>query len=72
MAKWQLSRIQYGFGLGVLVAVWIHFPGPRALFAFAVTSMLTALRFRALGWKPSRACSRRFVSGRSAGSRHER
>jgi hypothetical protein len=55
MSKWQMSRIQYCFGLGILVATWIHFPAPRALFVFAIASMLTALRFRALGWKLSPA-----------------
>lgn len=55
MSNWQMSRIQYGFSLGILVATWIHFPAPRALFAFGVASALTALRFRALGWKQSRA-----------------
>jgi hypothetical protein len=55
MKKLQLTRIQYGFALGILVATWIHFPSPRALFVFAIASMLTALRFNALGWKPSLA-----------------
>jgi len=34
ISKWQMSRIQYGFGLGILIATWIHFPVPRALFVF--------------------------------------
>lgn len=50
-SKWQMSRIQYGFGLGILIATWVHFPVPRALFVFAIASALTALRYRALGWK---------------------
>jgi hypothetical protein len=44
ISKWQMSRIQYGFGLGILIATWIHFPVPRALFVFAIASALTALR----------------------------
>lgn len=55
MKKLQLTRMQYGFALGILVVTWIHFPSPRALFVFAIASMITALRFNALGWKPSRA-----------------
>src|SRR6266513_29531 len=54
-STWQLSRIQYGFGLGILVAVFIHFPAPRSLYAYAIAGLLTALRFRALDWRPARA-----------------
>ena len=55
MSKWQMTRLQYSFGLGILVATWIHFPHPRALFVFAIASALTALRFRSLGWNPLKA-----------------
>lgn len=55
MTKWQFSRAQYGFSLGILIAIWIHFPQPKALFVFAIASGLTAFRFQALGWRPSRA-----------------
>lgn len=55
MTKWQMTRIQYSFGLGILIATWIHFPAPRAPYVYAVAGVLTALRFRALGWKVSRA-----------------
>jgi hypothetical protein len=55
MSKWQMTRLQYSFGLGILVATWIHFPAPRALFVFVITSALTALRFRTLGWNPWKA-----------------
>jgi hypothetical protein len=54
-SNWQMSRRQYGFALGILIAVAIHFPAPRALFAYAVAGGITALRFRTLQWKPSRA-----------------
>lgn len=50
-SNWQMSRRQYGFALGILIAVAIHFPTPRALFAYAVAGGITALRFRTLGWK---------------------
>jgi hypothetical protein len=50
-SKWQLSRIQYGFALGILLAVSIHFPTPKSLFAYACAGGITALRFRALDWK---------------------
>lgn len=55
MSKWQMTRLQYGFGLGILVATWIHFPAPRALFVFVIASMWTALRFHTLGWNYWRA-----------------
>jgi hypothetical protein len=54
-SRWQLSRVQYGFALGILFAVSIHFPSPKALFGYAFAGLITALRFRALGWKVSRA-----------------
>jgi hypothetical protein len=53
--KWQLTRARYGFALGILFAASIHFPHPRALIGYGVAGLLTAMRFRALGWKVSRA-----------------
>lgn len=55
MSRLQLTRIQYSFGLGILAVIWIHFPSPRALYLFIIASMLTALRFNALGWNPLKA-----------------
>ena len=55
MRKLQLTSIQYSFGLGILAVTWIHLPSPRALYVFVIASLLTALRFNALGWKTWKA-----------------
>src|SRR5689334_2200071 len=54
-SKWQVSRMHFGFGLGILIAILTHLPTPKAVYAYALAGALTALRFRTLGWKPSRA-----------------
>jgi len=53
---WQVKRLPYSAALGVLVAITVHLKSPAgALVGFALFAVLTAVRFRTLGWNVGRA-----------------
>jgi hypothetical protein len=55
-SKWQVSRRQFGFALGFLLAISAKLHGPIWwLVGFALAGGVTAMRFHSLKWKPSRA-----------------